>query len=295
MEDKKYKIAIIGAGKVGTALGYLLAKKGHVIVSAVARSNASLEKAAPYLPGTLLTKDAPKAVVSADIILITTRDSEIKPICDVLATKGAISSSQVVVHMCGAGSLELLSSARDAGANVAVIHPIQSLANVELAIERIPGSYFGITAEGKAKEIALSLVRDLEGKAVDIADKDKSLYHAAACIASNYLVTLLYTATEVYKASGMDEAAALKAMLSLANITVSNIKEVGTIAALTGPISRGDAKVIKQHLESLKNLGSGIIDIYKALGRLTIEVALKKGTLSQEDAAEIAALLNDGG
>lgn len=293
MKDNKYKIAIVGAGKVGVALGHLLAKKGHTITAAVARSNASLEKAAPYLPGTRLIKNAAEATADADIILITTRDSEIKPACDALAAKRAISPSQTVIHMCGAGSLDLLSSAKDTGANAAIVHPIQSLASVELAIEKLPGSYFGVTAEGRAKEIALSLVRDLGGKAVNIDDKDKALYHAAACIASNYLVSLLYAAAEVYKASGMDEAFALKAMLSLVKVTVSNVEDVGAIAALTGPISRGDAKVIKQHLESLKTLDSGIIDIYKSLGRLTIEIALKKGTLSREDAAEIAKILDD--
>ncbi len=294
MEDKKYKIAVIGAGKVGVALGHLLAKKGHTVAAAAARSDASLEKAAPYLPGARLTKDVAEATAGTDIVLITTRDSEIKPTCDALAAKGAISPSQTVIHMCGAGSLDILSSARDAGAGVAAIHPIQSLASVELAIEKLPGSYFGVTAEGTAKEIAISLVQDLGGKAVDIDDKNKALYHAAACIASNYLVTLLYAAAEVYKASGMDEASALKAMLSLVKVTVSNVGDVGAVAALTGPISRGDAKVIKQHLESLKILDSGIIDIYKLLGHLTVEVALKKGTLSQEDADEIATILNDG-
>ncbi len=295
MKEKNYNIAIIGAGKVGIAIGHLLAKKGHTIIAAVARSRASLEKADSYLPGVHLTKNPAEATAGADIIFITTRDSEIKPVCDNLVSKGAIFPSQTVIHMCGAGSLDLLSSAANTGANVAVIHPIQSLASVNLAIEKLPGSYFGVTAEGKAKEVALSLVRDLEGKAVDIDDKDKSLYHAAACIASNYLVTLLYAATLAYKASGVDETSALNAMLSLVKTTVSNIEDVGAVAALTGPISRGDASIVKQHLKSLNSLDGGIIDIYKSLGRLTIEIALKKGSLGQENAAEIATLLNDGG
>ncbi|MCL6472967.1 MAG: DUF2520 domain-containing protein [Firmicutes bacterium] len=293
MENKKFKITIIGAGKVGVAVGYLLSKKGHKVVTAVARTDTSLKKAAPFLAGTILTKNAAYATEDVDIILITTKDAQIKPVCDSLVQEGAILPHHTVIHMSGAGSLDLLAKAKSAGARIASIHPIQSFASIELAIEKIPGSYFGVTAEGLAEEITKSLVDDLGGKAVAVMDMNKTLYHTAASIASNYLVTLFNLAQRLFEMSGIRERDALKAMLPLIKGTISNIEEVGTVDALTGPIARGDTKTVKQHLEALKNLDSDIIDIYKSLGRLTVDIALKKGTISEEEATRIIEMLDN--
>lgn len=298
MKNDMHRIAIIGAGKVGTAVGNILAGQGHRLVAATAATKASLKKASPFLPGARLTLDSAQAIAEADVVLITTKDEQIKAVCDGLAAQSAFNQSHTVIHMSGAGSLNLLDSAKVAGAKIASIHPIQSFASVELAIEKLPGSYFGVTAEGEAKDTALSIVRDLDGKPVEISDENKSLYHAAACITSNYLVTLLHLAKKVYAASGLDEEAALEAMMPLIKGTVANIESVGTVAALTGPIARGDVKVIEQHLASLARLSGDandtdatIVDVYKALGLQTVDVALQKGTLSVEAAKRLSAAL----
>jgi len=291
MQDDKYRILIVGAGKVGTAVGSLLYKKGHRLVAAVATGESSLNKAAPFLPGAQLLKDGAGAASEADVILITTKDGQIKLACDYLAERNAIKPSHTVIHMSGAASLELLSSARAAGAKIASLHPIQSFANIELAIERLPGSYFGLTAEGAARDVALEIARDLDGKVVEIADDDKPLYHAAACVASNYLVTLLHLAEEIYGAAGFKGDIAVEAMMPLVKGTLSNIESVGTIAALTGPIARGDVKIIEQHLERLSGMGQDTVNIYKALGIRTVDVAVKNGTLSAETLDKLYAIL----
>lgn len=295
MGEKKYKVSVIGAGKVGTAVGNLLTKKGHQIVAAVATSSDSLDKAAPFLPGACLLTDIDQAIAGAKVILITTKDEQIKPACDELAAKRLLGPEHTVIHMSGASSLDVLSSAKSAGAKVASIHPIQSFVNVELAIEKLSGSCFGVTAEDEAKDVALDIVADLGGKPIEISDENKTLYHAAACIASNYLVTLLHLAEEVYGAAGMGKDIALEAAMPLIKGTVSNIESVGTVAALTGPIARGDVKIVKQHLDSLKRLDENVISAYKMLGLQTVDIAVEKGTLGQEVASQLIALLKDGG
>lgn len=294
MENRKFNISIIGAGKVGVAVGNLLARKGHRIVTATAKTRASLDMAAPFLPHTYMLQDNAEAVSAADVILITTKDEQIRTVCDDLVARDAIKPAHTLIHMSGGASLEVLSSAKTTGAKVASLHPIQSFASIELAIERLPGSYFGITANGPAKEIALQITHDLDGKPIEVADENKVLYHTAACIASNYLVTLLNLAEKVYAAAGLDKNAALEAMMRLVGGTMSNIRNVGTTAALTGPIARGDAKIIKQHLESLGKLGEDIVDIYKMLGIRTIDIAIEKGTLTKGDADRLTAILKDG-
>lgn len=317
MEKRKYGILIVGAGKVGVAVGSLLLKKGHRVVAAVTQSRASLDRAASYLPDArlLLAGDdelIKSAAEDADIILITTKDENIAQACASLAASGAIAPSHSVFHMSGASSLKTLAPAMAAGACVASIHPIQSFATIELAIEKLPGSYFGVTADGEslgcapgtgsafvaeplegARGIAYALVSELSGKPIDVADENKVLYHAAACIASNYLVSLLNLAEQVYMAAGFGRDVAVEAMMPLVKGTVTNIESVGTVGALTGPIARGDAEVVRGHIESLEGLGAEVVRLYKALGMRTVDVALQKGTIGETSATELSAALQD--
>ena len=297
MGERGYNIAVIGAGKVGTAVGYLLQRKGHHIAIAVTTSQASLENAASYLPETRLVRDAGEALAdtdvaaNVDVILITTKDWQIESACEKLAASGRLTPSHTVIHMSGAASLDLLSSAREAGAGVASLHPIQSFANIELAVERLPGSYFGLTAEGAARKVALRIADDLDGQVVEVADEHKTLYHAAACVASNYLVTLVYTAQKLYEAAGFEERAAIEAMMPLIKGTLANIESVGTAPALTGPIARGDAETVEQHLKKLVVMGEEIVETYRMLGLRTVDMAVTNGGLSPEAAAELYAAL----
>ena len=297
MSERGYNIAVIGAGKVGTAVGCLLQRKGHSIAVAVTTSEESLKNAASYLPGARLVRDAGEApadtavVANVDVILITTKDGQIESACKALAAGGGLTPSHTVMHMSGAASLDLLSSAKAAGAGVASLHPIQSFASVELAVERLPGSYFGLTAEGDAREVALRIAADLDGKVVEVADGHKTLYHAAACVASNYLVTLIYTAQKLYAAAGFEERAAIAAMMPLVKGTLANIESVGTAPALTGPIARGDAETVEQHLKKLVVMGEEIVETYRMLGLRTVDMAATNGTLSPEAAAKLYAVL----
>jgi len=107
--------------------------------------------------------------------------------------------------MSGAGDLDFLSKARQQGARVACIHPIQSFSSIDQAIKNIPGSYFGITADQEALGAAKRIVRSLKGIPLLIPAQQKPLYHAAACFASNYLVSLMNTVESIYQAIGIKE------------------------------------------------------------------------------------------
>ncbi len=106
--------------------------------------------------------------------------------------------------MSGAGGLDLLETAKKAGAAVASIHPLQSFSSIDQAIQNIPGSYFGITADKKAQKTAKNIVRDLGGIPLFISSDQKPLYHAAACFASNYLVSLMNVVESIYQAIGTE-------------------------------------------------------------------------------------------
>ena len=281
--------AIIGAGMVGTAIGFLLRKTGYVVIAIADKSPAALKRALPYTGGKVFRTPG-EAVQEADCILITTPDDAISSTCQEIALCPAI-KGKFVFHMSGAGGLDLLESAKKAGADVASIHPLQSFSSIDQAIKNIPGSYFGITTDKKAQKIAKNIVNDLGGIPLLISSDQKPLYHAAACFASNYLVSLMNTVESIYQAIGLNEKDAKTAYLPLVYGSLKNIEKSGSIPSLTGPIARGDFGTIKKHISAInKNLPQYLF-LYSSLGLITVKVAQQKGTLNTRQAKTMNAIL----
>ena len=292
VSNRKDDIAIIGLGKTGTAIGYLLRQAGYPVVAVASRSQASLRNRISYTGGTAFTADAAaEAAALATCIFITTPDDTIAAVCRAIVQKGGIKPGDKVVHTSGAGGLDLLESARQVGAKAASIHPLQSFADIEGAIRNIPSSTFGITADDDLREWSSGLVRELGGIPVEVPEAAKPLYHTAACMASNYLTTLIHTVEEIYLSLGLNRDEAVRAFWPLVNGTLKNIEAQGSVQALTGPISRGDAGTIEQHIRVLNETLPDYLPAYCAMGLLTVELAMKGGALSQEKAAIIRNLL----
>jgi predicted short-subunit dehydrogenase-like oxidoreductase (DUF2520 family) len=283
-------VAILGLGKVGTAMGFLLRQAGYRIVAVASRSKASLTQGIVYTGGKPYLNFS-EAALQANCIIIATSDDAIAYVCNRISSEGGIKPGTKVIHMSGAGGLDLLESARDAGARVACIHPLQSFADVESAIKNIPGSTFGITSGDEIRKWSVQMVRDLGGVPFFISDADKPLYHAAACIASNYLTTLIHMVEEIYQSLGLSREDTIRAIWPLVMGTIGNIESKGTVQALTGPVARGDAGTIRKHAEALRQKLPDLLQAYSALGILTADVGLKKKTLSPETARLIKELL----
>jgi predicted short-subunit dehydrogenase-like oxidoreductase (DUF2520 family) len=193
--------------------------------------------------------------------------------------------------MSGAGGLDLLKPAKKAGAAVASIHPLQSFSSIDQAIKNIPGSYFGITADKKAQLPSKNIIRDLGGIPLFISSDQKPLYHAAACFASNYLVSLMNTVESIYQAIGLNEKDAKKAYLPLVYGSLKNIENSGSISSLTGPIARGDFGTIKKHISAINKNLPQYSSLYSSLGLITVKVAQQKGTLNTRQAKTMNAIL----
>ena len=281
--------AIIGTGMVGTAIGFLLKKAGYKVVSIYDKSSTALKRALPYTGGKAFLNPQ-EAVRKPDCILITTPDDAISSACADIAVSPAI-KGRFVFHMSGAGGLDLLESAKKAGASVASIHPLQSFSSIDQAIENIPGSFFGVTADKKALSPAKNIIRSLKGIPLVISPDQKPLYHAAACFASNYLVSLMNAVESIYQAAGINEKDARKAYLPLVYGSLKNIEKSGSISSLTGPIARGDYGTIKKHITAINKNLPQYSSLYSSLGLITVRVAQQKGTLNATQAKKINAIL----
>lgn len=292
-EMKREKIAILGLGKLGTAAGFLLKQAGYGIEAVASRSAPSLQRGLPYTGGAACPSFT-EAAARAECILITTSDDHIHPVCREIAENGAAGRGKKVVHMSGAAGLDVLAPARERGADVAAIHPIQSFADIDGAIRNMPGSTFGITCDEHLRDWCGRIAADLGGRPVYIPEDVKPLYHAAACIASNYLVTLMNTAQRLYEQIGLDPAESVNAFWPLVKGTIRNIEDKGSVLALTGPIARGDVRTIESHLNSFRERCPGLLGFYTTMAGLTIEVGMKKGTLDPATAGRMKKLLQGG-
>jgi predicted short-subunit dehydrogenase-like oxidoreductase (DUF2520 family) len=288
-KNRSLKFAIIGAGMVGTAIGFLLKEAGHEITAIADPSAAHLKRAKSYT-GAAGFRDPVQAAGLAECLLITTPDDRIGSVCGQIAGGSSLKGKNVF-HMSGAGGIDLLESAARAGATVASIHPLQSFSSIDSAIQNIPGSYFGVTASAGLKKLSADIVRDLQGIPIYITPSQKPLYHAAACIASNYLVSLMSVVESVYLSIGFSEKDARKAYRPLVYGSLKNIEKQGCPKALTGPIARGDAGTVQKHIKAMARHLPEYSSLYADLGVITVKLARQKGTLSASQAKKIMALL----
>jgi predicted short-subunit dehydrogenase-like oxidoreductase (DUF2520 family) len=290
---EKPAIAIVGAGKVGSALAILLQKKGYPIAGVASRSIVSAERLAPVL-NCPKDEEPHELTRRAGLVFITTPDREIGRTAKAIADKGGFRPGQVVAHTSGAHSAQELQGAKEAGALVVSLHPLQSFADVQDARDHLSGSYFALEGDEDALPLARRVVHDLGGKAFVIGAKDKPLYHAAACVASNYLVTLIHYATGLCRHFGLSYEEGFRALFPLVQGTISNIGRVGPPRSLTGPIARGDATTIQDHLVALKQVDKRELDLYRMLGMHAVRLAMENGSIDRDQAAEIIKILGEG-
>jgi predicted short-subunit dehydrogenase-like oxidoreductase (DUF2520 family) len=287
-----HRVSIIGAGVVGTAMGYLLKESGYPIVGIASRTLESAKKAREFIGEGEASTDISVTAKKADIIFITTPDSEIEEVCIKVGSEEGFNPGAIVFHMSGALSSEILRSAKNAGAKIASIHPLQSLADVNEAVKNLPGSYFCIEGDEAALSVARKIVNILGGREITIKVDKKPLYHAGASVASNFLVAIVRFGLELFEAAGIEKQDSLNVLMPLIKGTVKNIETLGIPSALTGPISRGGIKVIEDHLKVILKERPETVRLYTELGKYTVKVALEKGTIKEDDAERIITLFN---
>ncbi|MBN1547341.1 MAG: DUF2520 domain-containing protein [Syntrophaceae bacterium] len=282
---------IIGLGKVGSAIGYLLKQAGYSIAAVVDQSQAALHRNTAFTGGKAIT-DLAALDVEADCYIITTSDDQISHACEILSRK--INTGSIVIHMSGAGGLDLLKTAKEKGAMVGSIHPLQTFSDTESAIQNLPGTIYGITVDTPLKEWSEQLVKNIGGVPFFIEESNRALYHAAACVVSNYFVSLMYMAEKIYGILGLESEKARRAFWPLLMGTLHNIEAKGSISSLTGPIARGDMGTLKKHLQAISANAPDLLDAYREMGIVTVEVAYRKGSLSDDEAKNIKSLLSKG-
>ncbi|MCB9902242.1 MAG: DUF2520 domain-containing protein [Planctomycetes bacterium] len=287
------KVAIIGAGVLGTSLGILLKRAGYAVVAICSRNRRSAQAAASSIGMGEVVGDPAMAALGADLVLLAVPDRAIAGVAIQVAAGGALRKGAVVAHFAGGLPAGILSGVVAAGGHRGALHPLQSFADVETALAMLPDTFFAIEGDKEAVEVLQSVVVTLGGRPLRMGSGSKALYHAAASAASNFVVGLMDYAVELMTRAGIEPDLALPALLPLVRGTLANLDTVGLPDALTGPIARGDVGTIRRHLRALADLPPPLGALYRTMARRTLQVAIAKGHLDDEARSQLEQLLRD--
>jgi predicted short-subunit dehydrogenase-like oxidoreductase (DUF2520 family) len=155
------------------------------------------------------------------------------------------------------------------------------------------GIIAAIEGDARALTMAAQLGQALGASCFTIRTGSKALYHAAAAVASNYLVTIADIAFSFLESAGISRQDAVTILYPLIEGTLANIKTIGIPEALTGPIARGDVKTIADHLKSIRAHNKDLLAIYSQLGIHTIRLAVDRGSISSSQAEALKSLLEE--
>lgn len=271
-------IGIVGLGRVGTALALSFEKCGYTVYAATKGTSQGKVSG----EGNYMLDELSLVVQKAEVLFITTPDSVIDTIAQQVADYSEI-NLKAVLHMSGALPSDILSPLKRRGVAVGVLHPLQSFASHECAISNLPGSHFTYEGDSCLEQWIVDIVKGWGGKLKILpSSASKKIYHAGACIASNYLVALFKLSLECFQQAGFSEIEAREAILPLMRGTFHNLSNLPPESALTGPISRGDMEVVKGHITSLARELPSVLPSYCTLATVIGEMAFASGKLSSE-------------
>ena len=305
----RLRVGVIGAGAVGGALLTALGARGFAAgletVAIASRTLAHAQAAAARAPGCEALDSLDALAELCDLIFVATSDDAIRTVAEGIAWR----RGQAVVHLSGSQGVAPLAAAAARGALVAALHPLMTfprqLSNVasdaSQTLARLAGTTWALECDDAGLAARLSaFVEALAGHVIRLSGADRAPYHLSGVLASNYLVTLVGAATELWAGWGVSRDEALRALLPLLRATVDSLETVGLPAALTGPIARGDVGAVRIHEAWLQAhavaapaSGPALREAYEALARLTLPLAREKGSLSAAAEAELRRALDE--
>lgn len=268
------RFGIVGTGRVAQALAFAVAPQSITPPLLWGRTPDSARSAATRI-GATAAPGIDRLMAECDIIAIAVADDALAKVIADMAATPPTGRAPFIFHVSGRSGAAILEPLRTAGALTAAIHPAMTFTgDPQGEARRMAGARFAITGSTTgASEQAKHIVVLLGGVAVEIAEEKRALYHAALCHASNHLVTLIAGAAGALNDAGVDNPSAVLAPLVRA--ALENSLSQG-FAGLSGPLLRGDAQTIGDHLDTLKDRSPDLLPAYRAMARATLG-ELKRG------------------
>ena len=269
-------ITIVGPGRIGQAMGRLLAKSRVPIAFIAARKLAAARRAARFVgKGIPLALSDPR-LLSASVFLITTSDSAIAEVARKLAPQRKGNDGwrgKVVLHTCGSLPSAILDPLKLRGAAIGSLHPYQTVPSPQAGVRNLRGCFWALEGDSRALRVARSWIKLLGGVAFSIRPDRKTLYHLSAFIVCPTVVTLMAQAASLLKHAGVPERISRPMLHQFVAETARNFEDLGGRPALTGPAVRGDWATIRRHLTALRQAAPEFEPVYQSLLKAMLTLA----------------------
>jgi predicted short-subunit dehydrogenase-like oxidoreductase (DUF2520 family) len=293
-------VAIVGAGRVGRAMGRKLRQAGWHVTAVVTRSEASARRAVRHIGGGRPHGRLTRLVLEAGIVLIAVPDDAIPVVAARLARMGGEEwHGKIILHTSGALDNRALAPLEHAGASTGSIHPLQSFSS--RVMPSLDGVWMVIEGMPKALRVARHIARDLGGIPLRLQSGNKQAYHAAGVFSAAHILTMVEAGARILTNVGFSRRQASAALLQLSRHVLSNFEKFGASVAWSGPAARGDFGTIAGHMRALKHFPDEYGDAYAAVHRLGARVLahrpeglLAKLELALRSGAKKPAVRRDG-
>lgn len=249
-------MAVVGAGRVGTALGRLLADRGVPVTAVWSRDETRALAAAAFISPSTRVAALEELPRHAALVLVAVPDDAIESVARRLAKGGE--GLEIALHTSGALDWRALGALAEIGVACGSIHPLQTVPSPDRGMELLPGSLFAVEGANAAVGWAERLVKLLNGKIIHLGPQAKPLYHAAATLVGNGVIALVWAAERILAECGLPEAEARALLQPLMESSLCNAVSLGPSVALTGPVARGDRRTVAQHWEAVAGCESSI-------------------------------------
>jgi predicted short-subunit dehydrogenase-like oxidoreductase (DUF2520 family) len=280
----KRDVAIVGPGRVGQALGKLLAEAGVPITLIAARRRGAARRAARFVgSGRAVGIEDPR-VTEATVILLTTADAALEPVARDLARRRRNWSGKVVLHTCGSLPAAVLRPLRRRGAAIGALHPFQTIPSPAAGVRNLKACFWGIEGDAVARKLAGQWVKALGGVAFSVRPLQKTLYHAAAFLVCPTVVTLMHRSARLLRHAGVPAKIVRPMLGQFVAETVRSFVKLGGRRALTGPVTRGDWTTIRRHLVALRRVSPHLVPLYSTLVRAMLPLTGKRAPAALEKA-----------
>lgn len=270
------RIAIIGTGRVAGALALALVRHSASPLMIWGRDPARRDARVAATAGSQIANDLAAVAQHCDLILIAVSDDAIGGVVTDLAACLPDGAAPFILHLSGRSGADLLAPLQQHGARTAAVHPAMTFTGDPVReVARMIGATFVVTADNApAIAAARDLVARLGGVAEQVEEGQRALYHAALCHAANHLVTLIAGSRDALAAAGIADPAAL--LGPLVRAALDNSLDRG-MAALSGPLLRGDGDSISRHLTALASDQPQLLPAYRAMARATLDALEQHG------------------
>lgn len=273
-------VAVVGAGRLGTALARALGACGYEVCALVSRTAAHARRAAKRAAVETLALGVGELerLPAAGLLFVTTPDDVIEEMAEQLAAQPAVGQSRVALHASGALSSEALTPLSARGLAIGSMHPLAAVSDAASGAASLRRAFYCVEGDAAAVRVARRVVRDLGGETFTINPEAKALYHAAAVMSAGHVVALFDVALDTLRRCGLTERRARAVLLPLLHSVADNLARHTPARALTGSFARADAETVRRHLRALGGLeASDALAVYKLLGAHSLKLAAEEG------------------